>query len=175
MKQEDIVTRQSSHGIKDAFRFKAVLTSRKKGDLDSPHYVDPATVPVMSSHMFCARSHLFSHFSAFGLKLSHVTTTNTASLVLCRPVYSHYTHQQSRGCHASHARSHPATYIIIHTLSSTTLLFTIILLQVRLFSGYLHSYTSSNTPAVTRRSRGHTIPLRSSAFTGILTFCPATV
>ena len=81
---------------------------------------------VMSSHMFCTRSHLFSHFSAFGLNLSHVTTTNTASLVMCGPVYSHYTHQQSRGCHASHARSHPATYIIIHSLSSTTLLFTII-------------------------------------------------
>ena len=41
---------------------------------------------LMSSHMFCARSHLLSHFSAFGLKLSHVTTTNTASLVLCGPV-----------------------------------------------------------------------------------------
>ena len=73
---------------------------------------------MMSSHMFCARSHLFSHFSAFGLKLSHVTTTNTASLVLCGPVYSHYTHQRSLRCHASHARSHPATYIIIHSLSS---------------------------------------------------------
>ena len=82
--------------------------------------------PLMSSHMFCARSHLFLHFSAFGLKLSHVTTTNTASLVLCGSIYSHYTHQQSRGGHASHARSHPATYIIIHGLSSTTPLFTII-------------------------------------------------
>ena len=81
---------------------------------------------LMSSHLFCACSHLFSHFSAFGLKLSHVTATNTASLVLCRPVYSHYTHQRSRGCHASHARSHPVTYIIIHSLSSTTPLFTII-------------------------------------------------
>ena len=47
---------------------------------------------VMSSHMFCTRSYLFSHFSAFGLNLSHVTTTNTASLVMCGPVYSHYTH-----------------------------------------------------------------------------------
>ena len=133
---------------------------------------------LMSSHMFCTRSHLFSHFSAFGLNLSHVTTTNTASLVLCRLVYSHYTsshadvthhtrghtlrhtssytvylaqpyslqsfnyrsgssvdictrthqatHQQSRGGHASHARSHPATYIIIQSLSNTTPLFTII-------------------------------------------------
>ena len=133
----------------------------------------------MSSHMFCACSHLLSHFSAFGLKLSHVTTTNTASLVLCDPYnpitptsghadvthhtcghtlrhtssYTVYlaqphslqsfnyrsgssvdictrthqaTHQQSHGGHASHARSHPATYIIIHSLSSTTPLFTII-------------------------------------------------
>ena len=41
-----IVTQHSSHGIKDAFQFKAILTSHKKGDLDSPHYIDPATAPA---------------------------------------------------------------------------------------------------------------------------------
>ena len=51
--------------------------------IGQPHCIDM----LMSSHMFCTRSHLFSHFSAFGLNLSHVTTTNTASLVMCGPVY----------------------------------------------------------------------------------------
>src|ERR1700678_3705531 len=48
MRQEDIVkifkhisTRQISHGVRDAFRFKAVMTSRKGSNLDKTHYIDP--------------------------------------------------------------------------------------------------------------------------------------
>jgi hypothetical protein len=47
MRQEDMIkffehvaNRQASHGVKDAFRFKAVLTTRKKGDLGSTKYKD---------------------------------------------------------------------------------------------------------------------------------------
>ena len=52
MRQEDIIkffkhigSRQSSHGIKDAFRFKAVLSSRKQGNLYGPKYIEPAADP----------------------------------------------------------------------------------------------------------------------------------
>jgi hypothetical protein len=48
MRREDMVkffehigNRQSSHGIRDAFRFKAVLSSRKKGDLGGVKYMEP--------------------------------------------------------------------------------------------------------------------------------------
>lgn len=62
MRQEDILKffkhierRQSSHGIKDAFKFKAVLTSRKKGSLEEAVYKDvlideaPEPDPIHSS------------------------------------------------------------------------------------------------------------------------------
>jgi hypothetical protein len=49
MRREDMINffdhignRQTSHGIRDAFRFKAVLSSRKKGDLGGAKYRDPA-------------------------------------------------------------------------------------------------------------------------------------
>ena len=47
MRQEDIIkffkhvsNQQSSHGVKDAFKFKAVLSSCKKGDLNGSQYND---------------------------------------------------------------------------------------------------------------------------------------
>jgi len=55
MRQEDIIkffkhvaSRESSHRLKDAFRFKKVLTSQKKGMLDSPKYKDPDRNPTLS-------------------------------------------------------------------------------------------------------------------------------
>jgi hypothetical protein len=39
---EHIVQRQSSHGIEDTFKFKAVLTRRKKGDLTATKYPEQA-------------------------------------------------------------------------------------------------------------------------------------
>jgi hypothetical protein len=55
MRQEDIIklfehaaNRQASHGVKDAFRFKAVLSSRKKGNIDGAKYNDPAINPAMN-------------------------------------------------------------------------------------------------------------------------------
>jgi hypothetical protein len=54
MRQEDIVkffkhisTRQISHGVRDAFRFKAVMTSRKGSNLDKTHYIDPLANPAL--------------------------------------------------------------------------------------------------------------------------------
>ena len=48
MQHEDMINffdhignQQTSHGIRDAFRFKAVLSSRKKGDLGGAKYRDP--------------------------------------------------------------------------------------------------------------------------------------
>jgi hypothetical protein len=38
-----ISQRETSHGIRDAFRFKAVLTSRKKGELGPTHYEEDGT------------------------------------------------------------------------------------------------------------------------------------
>ena len=43
-----IGNRQESHGIKDAFRFKAVLSSRKKGDLGGANYLKPAPNPAFT-------------------------------------------------------------------------------------------------------------------------------
>ena len=47
MRQEDIIkffkhvsNWQSSHGVKDAFKFKAVLSSHKKGNLNGSKYND---------------------------------------------------------------------------------------------------------------------------------------
>src|SRR5882762_6576858 len=55
MRQEDIIkffehaaNRQASHGVKDTFRFKAVLSSRKKGDINGTKYNDPAINPEMN-------------------------------------------------------------------------------------------------------------------------------
>lgn len=55
MRQEDIIkffkhvaSRESSHGVTDAFRFKKILTSRKNGMLDSPKYKDPDRDPTLS-------------------------------------------------------------------------------------------------------------------------------
>src|ERR1700678_2147975 len=54
MRQEDIVkifkhisTRQISHGVRDAFRFKAVMTSRKESNLDKTHYIDRLANPAL--------------------------------------------------------------------------------------------------------------------------------
>lgn len=54
MRQEDIVkffkhisTRQISHGVRDAFRFKAVMTSRKGSKFDETQYVDPLANPAL--------------------------------------------------------------------------------------------------------------------------------
>src|ERR1700678_1592400 len=56
MRQEDIVknfkhisTRQISHGVRDAFCFKAVMTSRKGSNLDKTHYIDPLANPALPS------------------------------------------------------------------------------------------------------------------------------
>jgi hypothetical protein len=35
-----VLQREASHGVKNAFRFKAVLSSRKKGTLGPSHYID---------------------------------------------------------------------------------------------------------------------------------------
>jgi len=43
---DHIGNRQSSHGIKDAFRFKAVLSSRKKGDLTKAVYKELETTTL---------------------------------------------------------------------------------------------------------------------------------
>ena len=43
---DHIGNRQSSHGIKDAFRFKAVLSSRKKGDLTKAVYEELETTTL---------------------------------------------------------------------------------------------------------------------------------
>jgi hypothetical protein len=45
---DHIANRQTSHGIKDAFRFKAVLSSRKKGDLGLVKYCSPTPNPALS-------------------------------------------------------------------------------------------------------------------------------
>jgi hypothetical protein len=52
MKQEAIIsffrhiaTREGSHGISNAFRFKGILSSRKKGDLQKSRYDDDDTEP----------------------------------------------------------------------------------------------------------------------------------
>ena len=83
------------------FDFTLLIFHYKQTMLREPKRLGhpPTTIgleTLMSSHMFCTRSHLFLRFSAFVLNLSHVTITNTASLVLCGLVYSHYTHQWSR-------------------------------------------------------------------------------
>lgn len=43
-----IVQRQSSHGIPDAFKFKAVLTNRKKGNLIATQYPEQARNPALT-------------------------------------------------------------------------------------------------------------------------------
>lgn len=57
MKREDIIkffqhiaTRETSHGVKNAFRFKAVLSSRKNGDICATSYCDehPAQAPEIT-------------------------------------------------------------------------------------------------------------------------------
>jgi hypothetical protein len=45
---DHIGNRQTSHGIKDAFRFKQVLSSRKKGELGTAHYKDQDPNPAQS-------------------------------------------------------------------------------------------------------------------------------
>lgn len=53
MRRDEMITflkhignRQLSHGIKDAFKFKAVLSSRKKGDIGGAKYHDPEPNPA---------------------------------------------------------------------------------------------------------------------------------
>ena len=55
MRREDMINffnhignRQTSHGIRDAFRFKAVLSSRKKGDLGGAKYRDPPQTSIFN-------------------------------------------------------------------------------------------------------------------------------
>ena len=45
---DHIGNRQTSHGIRDAFRFKAVLSSRKKGDLGGAKYRDPPQTSIFN-------------------------------------------------------------------------------------------------------------------------------
>lgn len=45
---QHIGNRETSHGIKDAFRFKAVLSSRKEGSLGEVKYQETATHPAMN-------------------------------------------------------------------------------------------------------------------------------
>jgi hypothetical protein len=47
---EHVENRQSSHGIKDAFRFKAVLLSRKKAEVIKSKYEDPRPAPDLTDN-----------------------------------------------------------------------------------------------------------------------------
>ena len=96
---------------------------------------DPYTpITPTSSHANVThhtRGHTLRHTSSYTVYLAQPHSLRSfnyrsgSSVDICTCI-SQATHQQSRGGHASHARSHPATYIIIHSLSSTTPLSTII-------------------------------------------------
>lgn len=58
MRQEDLIkffkhvgNRQTSHGIKDAFQFKAVLSSRKKGSIEEPKYNDTTPTTALTKNV----------------------------------------------------------------------------------------------------------------------------
>jgi hypothetical protein len=74
---DHIGNRQSSHGIKDAFRFKAVLSSRKKGDLTKAVYKELETTTLFDQGPDMFHNIVMPDSTSQGLALVTMADTRT--------------------------------------------------------------------------------------------------
>jgi hypothetical protein len=133
MRQEDIIkffkhvaSRESSHGVKDAFRFKKVLTSRKKGMLLSPKYKDPDQNPSLSIVPPAAPAQSYTSIFRFHNQVSvsgavteqqnseRLTRTPSPPRIRPRPRYKNSMNDETSG------RSTPQTSGIVPDTSPTS-------------------------------------------------------